>query len=1160
MPPRGRSRSFGSLPHFLGALTALLLSIHPQSKSPAASSLAFTITPAASGDQFVRTSLPFPPALLQTNASIRVRTQAETRTAPSQSTDNPAALRILSTHHGTDATPPVPTVRRALVSFVHRFPDLQPVRFTLEPRQPEPGSPTTVPEPLPPLPVAYSLVDGSLGFRWPDGAAVTLHLVAPSLAPSANGNAPEPRLEIVEENAFFLWHRLHFTDDSWPRIIEVRADRLGTVSLTAHLQRANSPGVFMPDFGWDLIAENPTGFRFDPPPRERSQPDRHSFAQGADTQLLLGDALVVRAPAGAASRRGHFELDRNEKGNGTCRYRRGLASERIPMQLMAWRRADLTFTRPGVPAPTVTLSSPHRVEVDSRIWSALYGMPDAPTNLPPVLDSLLRYHRLAIGRAAAVGDDLGNITGFNDEQEHGGMFGMNRLNHGAAIFEDAWRSNDPRLRETAVLWCDNFHDLSLWWGSHERGGTRYNNLVAMNRTPPTRDYMWRSDSSVNFCTKGYDCFWLAWEETGDPRMREALDAQLDYAARHLHANVECRNIGDVRDFIRLFEFTGDRRHLDEALRLFRELRSKLSTGNLFDQGGKPIDPNPPFINDDQTGLKVGYAKPYILGYALNGLPDLLRHAPDEPELRPTIRAVADFLAASVDPAGGWRYPHPRSTDVLISQGIEHAWQLTQAARVLGPEPAWLDAIETVLRARILTWRKAGRLLSGLGGWEIATGQAKTSQEVGSLYQHPADRNATRDYRDGRIGLGSAPPEGLVYFSDVLAFFLRHRPAERLLVEPAADSPLGGILARVEPDWQTTGVRDRLPVFHERLASRLTHPLAWDSDRFSSFAQWRTKARARVFESLLTPPPTAPFTPRVVAEIDRGTYTARKISFNLTADSRVLAFVLVPKSPGPHPAVLLLHDHGARFDIGKEKVIEPWDDAPKRIESAREWVHRYYGGRFIGDELARRGYVCVATDMLNWSDRGGGGYDNQQALAANLLQFGSSWSGLIAHEDMRAAEFTAGLSTVDPTRVFAMGLSVGGFRTWQLAALSDHIAAGVSVCWMATHRGLLVPGNNQTTGQSAFTMLHPGLASHLDHPDVASIACPKPMMFLCGNRDALFPVEAIQDAFTHMREVWSSQGASEHLVTRLYDAPHEFNAVMQEDAFRWLDEVTRLRGN
>ncbi|MBK9391913.1 MAG: hypothetical protein IPN68_17630 [Bacteroidetes bacterium] len=153
--------------------------------------------------------------------------------------------------------------------------------------------------------------------------------------------------------------------------------------------------------------------------------------------------------------------------------------------------------------------------------------------------------------------------------------------------------------------------------------------------------------------------------------------------------------------------------------------------------------------------------------------------------------------------------------------------------------------------------------------------------------------------------------------------------------------------------------------------------------------------------------------------------ARKVVLSITGDSRVLALMLVPKSKGPHPAVLLLHDHGAKFDIGKEKVIEPWDEPAEKIASARKWVSDCYGGRFIGDALAKRGYVCFAVDMLNWSDRGGAGYEGQQALASNLFNLGASFAGLIAHEDIRAAEFLSGQPEVDPKHIAAMGLS-GGF--------------------------------------------------------------------------------------------------------------------------------------
>jgi hypothetical protein len=45
--------------------------------------------------------------------------------------------------------------------------------------------------------------------------------------------------------------------------------------------------------------------------------------------------------------------------------------------------------------------------------------------------------------------------------------------------------------------------------------------------------------------------------------------------------------------------------------------------------------------------------------------------------------------------------------------------------------------------------------------------------------------------------GSSPPEGLVYFPRVLAFYLEHQSASRLLTPPREDEPLAKLLAGVK---------------------------------------------------------------------------------------------------------------------------------------------------------------------------------------------------------------------------------------------------------------------------------------------------------------------------------------------------------------------------
>ena len=745
----------------------------------------FTVTPAAPGRQLVRASLPFVPGFLADDHALRF-TAGEREVRP--------AIRPLSWYPASGAG--IRSVRRALVTFPFDFPTRAPVRFHARPAADSPAdSPRR-------WPVEVRCEGSRLTVEYRRGPRVEARWIGPS------PEAPEapPRIELVESNACFLWRRFEFPDPRWPRVVEVREDLLGGVTVVAHVQRRLEGDGRAPDLGWEFVLPG-TDARWAGDSAFQSVVSAtgstaHSFSNGTPAAVTFaGDRFRLEHPAAPLKRRGEAVLDPpTADGRTPYRYWRCRAAERVPMQSMAWQRLEFSLAPSGLAPLTASLRSPHEISVEPGAWASAYDLEPAPESLrEPRLAALLAYHRDAIVRSMAVGDDWGNVTAFNAGQDTGPVGGMNRLNHCPPIFADAWRSGDARLREVALLWCDNFHDQTIWWGPKETGGTRYNNIRAQNQTPPDDDraYMWRSNGSVNFCTKGYDSFFLAYEETGDPRFHSALDAQLAYARVHLHADRgECRNIGDVRDFAQLHRWTGDPRHHDEALRLFRELRTKLSTGDLFDQGGKPLAADPPFIEEDNAGLKVGYAKPYIIGYALAGLPELARLDPAEPRLTNVIAAVADFLATSQDPLGAWRYPHPRSSWMILSQAIEHAWQLVQADRYLGPREAHLDAIERVLRQRLHGWERTGTILAGLGGWELATGRATNAAGIYALYARPADRDFTRDYGEGRADAGSSSPEGLVYLPEVLAFYLQHRPVERLLAPPREDEPLAQVLRRL----------------------------------------------------------------------------------------------------------------------------------------------------------------------------------------------------------------------------------------------------------------------------------------------------------------------------------------------------------------------------
>lgn len=354
-------------------------------------------------------------------------------------------------------------------------------------------------------------------------------------------------------------------------------------------------------------------------------------------------------------------------------------------------------------------------------------------------------------------------------------------------------------------------------------------------------------------------------------------------------------------------------------------------------------------------------------------------------------------------------------------------------------------------------------------------------------------------------------------------------------------------------YEVTG---NMPVFYQQMKQQLTYPLAWGKAEEKDFAKWKAQARHVLAECMqnLQPAPKA-YAMEVTDREQRDGYEARKIRFNLSEWSRVPAYLLVPEGKGPFPAIVLLHDHGAHFSIGKEKMVRPFHVAPEVMEDADQWASQCYDGQYVGDYLARHGYVVLAVDALFWGERGrkeGTSYDAQQALASNFLQMGASWGSFINVDDMRSAEFLASLPFVDKERVGSLGFSMGAYRSWMLAALTDVVRASASICWMNTTEHLMTLTNNQNKGGSAYAMLIPALRRYLDYPHVASIACPKPTLFFNGTQDKLFPIEGVRDAYREMEAVWKSQGASDRLVTKLWDEKHFFNKEMQKETLEFFD--------
>lgn len=368
--------------------------------------------------------------------------------------------------------------------------------------------------------------------------------------------------------------------------------------------------------------------------------------------------------------------------------------------------------------------------------------------------------------------------------------------------------------------------------------------------------------------------------------------------------------------------------------------------------------------------------------------------------------------------------------------------------------------------------------------------------------------------------------------------------------------LAGFRAEAQkPIFDTYELDRDMPVFLDDIKEELTYPMAWGNSPIRRFNKWRKTARETVFGEMLAAPRQAEsYEMTVLAEEHREGYTAKKIRFNLTAYSRVNAYLLVPDGEGPFPAVLLLHDHGGHYTIGKEKMVRPFDCSEAVLADADQWAAQCYGGQYMGDYLAANGYAVLALDALYWGERGQkdrADGTHYATYAGNFQMLGRSLSAFMNYEDVYSADFFSTLPEVDSKRIGCMGFSMGAYRSWMLSALSDRIAAGVSICWMNVTDVQLSWEYGRESG--GFANCLPGVRRYLDYPHIASIACPKPMYFLNGEHDKLFQPVGVRRAFDEMHAVWKSQGVDERLQTELWDMPHDCGIRVQQSILEFFQK-------
>ena len=295
---------------------------------------------------------------------------------------------------------------------------------------------------------------------------------------------------------------------------------------------------------------------------------------------------------------------------------------------------------------------------------------------------------------------------------------------------------------------------------------------------------------------------------------------------------------------------------------------------------------------------------------------------------------------------------------------------------------------------------------------------------------------------------------------------------------------------------------------------------------------------RTLARLLGPTPhTTPLRAQRLERVPLAGFVREKVSYGVEAGGRVHAYLFLPDRSGPLPAVLCVHQHHREFHLGKSE--------PAGLSGNPEQAYAL--------ELAQRGYVTLAPDLLGFEERQHPilrGQDYERFEATRRLTEGSCLQAKMLWDLRRALDYLWTRREVDPGRIGCLGHSLGGQEALFLAALDRRVAVGVSSCGFSSYQAIFAGGILHN-----FAAYVPGLLRYGDLERVLGLVAPRPFLALAGSRDPIFPLAGVRTTIRDARPAY--RGHADRLRLQCFPGGHAFSAPMREAAYAWLDRWLRV---
>jgi dienelactone hydrolase len=276
------------------------------------------------------------------------------------------------------------------------------------------------------------------------------------------------------------------------------------------------------------------------------------------------------------------------------------------------------------------------------------------------------------------------------------------------------------------------------------------------------------------------------------------------------------------------------------------------------------------------------------------------------------------------------------------------------------------------------------------------------------------------------------------------------------------------------------------------------------------------------------------------EVDCGKHVRRLVTYASEPNSRVPAYLLVPKDvlKGNRKAPAALCLHGTDNTVGHGTVVGLGKNANRNYAS----------------ELADRGYVCLAPN-----------YPLLAKYQPDVKKLGWESGTLKAvWDNMRGLDYLESLPFVDAKAMGTIGHSLGGHNSVYTAVFDDRLKVIVTSCGLDSYldyyngdekNWVLERGWCQTRYMPKLANFKGKLADiPFDFHEMIGALAPRHVLIVAPKEDSNFKADSVDRVAKAAKDVFKLYGKPDNLRVEHPDGGHDFPPAMRELAYKLFDDV------